>query len=81
MSGSSSTSVEGSARTSSSAKLSLSQESHQEDRFSNRNIIEATSGVPYKAEKWMLRDKEDNDLTQLNLAIVSHPSTFYVRKP
>lgn len=34
------------------------------------------SDVHYKPEKWMIPDQENDVLTQLNLAIVSHLSDF-----
>lgn len=40
----------------------------------NRGRVPSSS--PYKPEKWMLPDRSEDRLTQLNLAIVSHPSKF-----
>lgn len=42
----------------------------------NVNARRAISNAPYKPEKWMSPEPVEDGLTQLNLAIVSHPSVF-----
>lgn len=52
-------------------KVSLSAKSGNAKSVSGGKV---STELPYKPEKWMLPDQSEDKLSQLNLAIVNHPS-------